>query len=146
MSVTLSFSYLFVFLVIISSKTFITPSSSATNSFVFGGCSQLKYTTGSPYENNINSLLTSLRPHGKRLHTHCVALVVSQLGTLCVDSFGGALQLEGCFVKYDNTSFLGVEDKTEVVKKCGPSIGYDSDVLTRRDVVLVLVVSLICFH
>ncbi|GMY37442.1 isoform 2 of cysteine-rich repeat secretory protein 12 [Fagus crenata] len=66
----------------------------------------------------------------------CVALAVSQLDTLCVYSFGGALQLEGCFVKYDNTSFLGVEDKTEVVKKRGPSIGYDSDALTRRDAVL----------
>ncbi|GMY37444.1 isoform 2 of cysteine-rich repeat secretory protein 12 [Fagus crenata] len=66
----------------------------------------------------------------------CIVLAVSQLGTLYVDSFGGALQLEGCFVKYNNTSFLGVEDKTEVVKKCGPSIGYDSDALTRRDAVL----------
>ena len=158
MSVTLSFSYLFVFLVIISSKTFITPSSSATNSFVFGGCSQLKYTSGSPYENNVNSLLTSLvnsamsttynnftvpgiespqdtlyglfQCRGDLMGndcSRCVAFAVSQLGTLCVDSFGGALQLEGCFVKYDNTSFLGVEDKTEVVKKCGPSIGYDSE-------------------
>ena len=167
MSVTLSFSYLFVFLVIISSKTFITPSSSATNSFVFGGCSQLKYTPGSPYENNVNSLLTSLvnsamstsynnftvpgiespqdtlyglfQCRGDLMGndcSRCVALAVSQLGTLCVDSFGGVLQLEGCFVKYDNTSFLGVEDKTEVVKKCGPSTGYDSDALTRRDAVL----------
>uniref|UniRef100_A0A5B6ZJR5 Gnk2-homologous domain-containing protein n=1 Tax=Davidia involucrata TaxID=16924 RepID=A0A5B6ZJR5_DAVIN len=63
----------------------------------------------------------------------CVASSVSQLGTLCCDSTGGALQLEGCFVKYDNISFLGVEDKTVVSKKCGPSIGYDSDSLTRRD-------------
>lgn len=39
-------------------------------------------------------------------------------------------------MKYDNNTFLGVEDKTEVVKKCGPSIGYDSDGLTRRDAVL----------
>ena len=46
------------------------------------------------------------------------------------------LQLEGCFVKYDNSNFIGVEDKTEIVKKCGPSIGYDSDTLTRRDDVL----------
>ncbi|KAK7815834.1 cysteine-rich repeat secretory protein 12 [Quercus suber] len=63
MSVTnnraLSFSSLCVFLITISS-TLTTPSNSATESFVFGGCSQLKYTLGSPYENNINSLLTSL--------------------------------------------------------------------------------------
>uniref|UniRef100_A0A2N9HXD2 Vacuolar iron transporter n=1 Tax=Fagus sylvatica TaxID=28930 RepID=A0A2N9HXD2_FAGSY len=114
---------------------------------------KLKYTPSSPYENNVNSLLTSLvnsamsttynnftvpgiaspqdtlyglfQCRGDLMGNdcaRCVALAVSQLGTLCVDSFGGALQLEGCFVKYDNTSFLGVEDKTEVVKKCGPSI------------------------
>ena len=46
------------------------------------------------------------------------------------------MQLDGCFVKYDNISFLGVEDKTIVVKKCGPLIGYDSDASTRRDAVL----------
>lgn len=46
------------------------------------------------------------------------------------------MQLDGCFVKYDGASFLGVEDKTEVFKKCGSSIGYNSDILTRRDVVL----------
>ena len=46
------------------------------------------------------------------------------------------MQLDGCLVKYDNTTFLGVEDKTVVVKKCGPSVGYDSDALTRRDAVL----------
>lgn len=46
------------------------------------------------------------------------------------------MQLEGCFIKYDNATFLGVEDKTVVVSKCGPLIGYDSDALTRRDAVL----------
>lgn len=66
----------------------------------------------------------------------CVARAVSQLGTLCSAVRGGALQLEGCFVKYDNVKFLGVEDKTMVVKKCGPSIGLTSDALTRRDAVL----------
>ncbi|XP_015895423.2 plasmodesmata-located protein 6 [Ziziphus jujuba] len=146
-----------------------TPSTSATETFVFGGCSQLKYAPGSPYESNVNSLLTSAVNSAMSTSYNnftisgssssssqdtvyglfqcrgdlngndcgrCVARAVSQLGTLCVDSFGGALQLEGCFVKYDNSKFLGVEDKTVVVKKCGPSIGYDSDALTRRDAVL----------
>lgn len=66
----------------------------------------------------------------------CVAHSVSQLGIVCHSSCGGALQLEGCYVKYDNATFLGVEDKTVLVKKCGPSSGYDSDALTRRDAVL----------
>ncbi|KAK4373369.1 hypothetical protein RND71_008753 [Anisodus tanguticus] len=66
----------------------------------------------------------------------CVAAAVSQLGTLCPVSCGGALQLDGCFVKYDNVSFLGVEDKGIVMHKCGPSIMDDSDMLTRNDGVL----------
>ncbi|TYI43564.1 hypothetical protein ES332_A01G178600v1 [Gossypium tomentosum] len=145
---------------------FITPSDSATDSFVFGGCSQLKYTSGSPYESNVNSILTSLvnsamytsysnftLPGASNQDTvyglfqcrgnlnsgdcgRCVAKAVSQLGTLCRDSTGGVLQLEGCFVKYDNTTFLGVEDKTVVVKKCGPSISSYSEALGRRDAVL----------
>ncbi|KAB2097245.1 Cysteine-rich repeat secretory 12 -like protein [Gossypium arboreum] len=145
---------------------FITPSDSATDSFVFGGCSQLKYTSGSPYESNVNSILTSLvnsamytsysnftLPGASNQDTvyglfqcrgnlnsgdcgRCVAKAVSQLGTLCLDSTGGVLQLEGCFVKYDNTTFLGVEDKTVVVKKCGPSISSYSEALGRRDAVL----------
>ncbi|XP_041015447.1 plasmodesmata-located protein 6 [Juglans microcarpa x Juglans regia] len=153
------------FLLTISTLT--TPSDSAIDTFVFGGCSQLKYTPGSPYENSANSILTSL-VNSAMFTTYnnftttgstqqdtvyglfqcrgdlqdsdcarCVARSVSQLGTLCVNSCGGALQLEGCYVKYDNTTFLGVEDKTVIVKKCGaPTIGYDSDALTRRDAVL----------
>ncbi|KAE8699022.1 Cysteine-rich repeat secretory protein 12 [Hibiscus syriacus] len=160
---------LILFLLPVISFFFITPSNSATDSFVFGGCSQLKYTSGSPYESNVNSILTSLV--NAAMYTsysnftvpaaagtasqntvyglfqcrgnldggdcsRCVATAVSQLGTLCLDSTGGALQLEGCFVKYDNTSFLGVEDKAVVVKKCGPLSSSYSDESTRRDAML----------
>lgn len=150
----------------ITFSLFATPSSSAVDTFVFGGCSQLKYTTGSPYEFSVNSMLTSIvnsaafttynnftipsSTSQEALYglfqcrgdlnsadcSRCVARAVSQLGTICPNSCGGALQLEGCFVKYDNTSFLGVEDKTVVVRKCGPSLAYDSDALTRRDSLL----------
>lgn len=141
-----------------------TPSTSSVDTFIFGGCSQPKYTPGSAYENSVNSLLTSLVNSaafsnynnftvpgasdavyglyqcrgdiGNDQCSRCVARAVSQLGTLCSVSCGGALQLDGCFVKYDNATFLGVEDKTFVVKKCGPSVGLTSDALTRRDAVL----------
>ncbi|XP_059655352.1 plasmodesmata-located protein 6 [Cornus florida] len=151
------------FIVIISLLTH--PSASAPDSFVYGGCSRLKYAQGSPYESNVNSILTSVvnsasisiynnfkiavpgssqndvvyglfQCRGDLSSSDCrdcVARSVSQLGVLCAASTGGALQLDGCFVKYDNTSFLGVEDKTVVFKRCGPPIGYDSDSLTRRD-------------
>ncbi|KAM2738405.1 hypothetical protein EV2_032617 [Malus domestica] len=51
-------SSIFVFLLTISFLT--TLSSSATTSFVFGGCSQQRYLSGSLYESKVNSLLTSL--------------------------------------------------------------------------------------
>ncbi|KAJ7964467.1 Cysteine-rich repeat secretory protein like [Quillaja saponaria] len=66
----------------------------------------------------------------------CVARSVSQLGRLCSQTCGGAVQLQGCYVKYDNASFLGVEDKTVALKKCGPSDGYNPDAMSIRDGVL----------
>ncbi|KAJ6771830.1 hypothetical protein OIU74_018135 [Salix koriyanagi] len=113
------------------------PATSSTDSFVFGGCSQLKFTPGSPYESNVNLLLTSL-VNSATLTTYsnftvksptsqdtlyglfqcrgdlsngdcgrCVARAVSQLGTLCLDSSGGALQLEGRDAMLD---YLGTGD------------------------------------
>ncbi|TKY60968.1 Cysteine-rich repeat secretory protein 12 [Spatholobus suberectus] len=159
--------HLFLLFILALFSAMTTPSTSAIDSFIFGGCSQPKYTPGSAYENSVNSLLTSLVNSaafanfnnltvqggtassdavyglfqcrgdlGNDQCSRCVARAVTQLGTLCLDSCGGALQLEGCFVKYDNATFLGVEDKTLVVKKCGPSVGLTSDALTRRDAVL----------
>lgn len=148
-------------------------SSSATDDFIYGGCSQPRYTLGSPYESNVNSLLTSLVNSasfasfnnfkisvpgssqsdivyglfqcrgdlGTSNCRDCVAHAVSRLGIICPESTGGAIQLDGCFVKYDSASFLGVEDKTEVFKKCGSSIPYNSDILTRRDAVLAYMTS-----
>lgn len=39
-------------------------------------------------------------------------------------------------MRYDNASFFGVEDKTVVLKKCGPSIGYETEAMNGRDAVL----------
>ncbi|XP_057961354.1 plasmodesmata-located protein 7-like [Malania oleifera] len=155
------------------------PSTSSMDSFIYGGCTQLRFTPGSPYESNVNSLLTSLinsattpsvfAPFNKFTAQgsipsddgagsgpvyglyqcrgdlqpsecgQCIVRSVSQLGTLCPNSCGGALQLEGCFIKYDNATFLGVEEKTVVFKKCGPLMGYNSMALTRRDAVLAYI-------
>ncbi|KAI4357578.1 hypothetical protein L6164_001517 [Bauhinia variegata] len=145
---------------------FTTPSTSSIDSFIYGGCSQVKFWPGSAYENQVNSLLTSVVNSAMYISynnftsqsqgsssavyglfqcrgdlnsgdcSRCVDRAVSQLGTICPGSAGGALQLDGCFVKYDNTTFLGVEDKTVVLKKCGPSMGLTSDSLTHRDAVL----------
>ncbi|KAK4257712.1 hypothetical protein QN277_007269 [Acacia crassicarpa] len=150
--------------------SFITLSSSASNvAFIFGSCSQAKFTPSSAYESGVNSVLTSIvnaamfssynnftvlasssssqdipiyslfqcRGDLAALDcSHCVVQGVSHLGTICPYSIGGALQLNGCFVKYDDSKFLGVEDKTLVMKKCGRPDGFSSDVLTQRDAVL----------
>lgn len=166
MSNTKTNMVLFLLFLVTLLLTMATPSISDTNSFVFGGCSRLKFSPGSSYETSVNSILTSLVNTATFTNYNnftvpgtaasetvyglfqcrgdlnndqcstCVARAVSQLGTLCFSTYGGALQLEGCFVKYDNVTFIGVEDKTEVIKKCGPSIGLTSDAFTRRDAVL----------
>lgn len=162
LSLFLSFSLL--------SFIFSNQSVSATTSLIYGGCSQARFTTGTPYELNVNSLFTSLvnsasvsnfnnftvsqsgntQPNnvvyglyqceGDLSNSDCRACVtnsVSQLRTICPQGTGGFIQLEGCFVKYDNMSFFGVEDVSVVSKRCGPTIGYNSDSLNRRDAALV---------
>ncbi|CAN0906141.1 Plasmodesmata-located protein 6 [Linum grandiflorum] len=140
-------------------------SSTSIDTFLFGGCSQLKYTPGSPYESTLNSLLTSIvnsasfslynnftstssSPIISALYQcrgdlppadcgRCIAKAVTQLGTLCPSSCGGALQLDGCLVRYDNVTFLGVQDKTVLFRKCGAdSAGYNDDESRRRNAVL----------
>ncbi|KAI3740402.1 hypothetical protein L2E82_30831 [Cichorium intybus] len=76
----------------------------------------------------------------------CVARSVSQLKINCPVSIGGTIQLEGCFVKYDNISFVGLEDKMEAFRSCGPSIGHNSDILINRDDALAYVISGIDGH
>ncbi|GAV60485.1 Stress-antifung domain-containing protein [Cephalotus follicularis] len=149
----------------------ISSHSSSIDTFVYGGCTQQTYEPNSPYESNLNSLLTSLvnsatfssynnftimgsTPQDVIYGLYqcrgdlsvpdcstCVASSVSQLGTLCSRACGGAVQLQGCYVKYDNTTFLGVEDTSVVLKKCGPSVGYDGETMGVRDTVMASLLS-----
>ncbi|XP_019438855.1 PREDICTED: cysteine-rich repeat secretory protein 60-like, partial [Lupinus angustifolius] len=136
----------------------------STNSFIYIGCTQQRYTPSSPYKSNLNSFLTSLTNSatyssynhfsivgGVASHdvvydlyqyrgdlamldcATCIANAVTRAGDLCLQAFGGIVQLEGCYIKYDNTSFIGMEDKTLVLKKCGSSTGYNT---RQKDVVL----------
>ncbi|KAK2386383.1 plasmodesmata-located protein [Trifolium repens] len=145
-------------------STFILHSLSiSTDTFLYGGCTQQTYTQNSPYESNLNSLLTSLINSATYTSynnftiiasnpndivyglyqcrgdismpdcSSCVAHAVSRARDICPGACGGVVQLEGCYVKYDNVKFLGVEDKTIVLKKCGPYVGYDTGT---RDAVL----------
>ncbi|XP_076953511.1 plasmodesmata-located protein 6-like [Bidens hawaiensis] len=131
-------------------------------------CSQLNFTSMTPYESNVNSLFTSLVDSASMYNFNkyetspqsdgvyglfqcrgdlsspdckdCVANATSQLKTTCPMSMGGEIQLEVCYVKYDNSSFFGVQEKVEVCRRCGPSIGYNSDVLNRIDGALAYLV------
>ncbi|XP_027336904.1 cysteine-rich repeat secretory protein 60 isoform X2 [Abrus precatorius] len=155
-----------IFFAVLSLSNFPFSLSSSTDFFLYGGCTQLRYTPNSPYESNLNSLLTSLvnsatyasynnftvvgsSPNDVVYGLYqcrgdlampdcatCVARAISRAGELCPATCGGAVQLDGCFVKYDNATFLGVEDKTVVLRKCGPSVGYQSGAMGVRDSVL----------
>nr|XP_043620829.1 plasmodesmata-located protein 7-like [Erigeron canadensis] len=145
----------------------------AGNSIIYTECSSPYYTPTTPYESNLNTLLTSLvnsasvttfnkfkiSPPGSSQRDvvyglyqcqsdlscsdcrDCVASSVSQLRTTCHVSVGGSIQLDGCFVMYNNTFFFGVEDKTEVLKICGPTVGYNSDALNHVDDALTYLVT-----
>ncbi|KAI4299609.1 hypothetical protein L6164_033051 [Bauhinia variegata] len=145
---------------------FYPSASDSTDSFLFGGCTQQKYSPDSPYQSNLHSLLTSLVNSATYSSYNnytivastqsdvvyglyqcrgdlaipdcatCVARAVTRIGSTCSQTCGGAVQLEGCYVKYDNATFLGVEDKTVILKKCGPSVGYNPDAMSSRDAVL----------
>ncbi|CAN6478165.1 unnamed protein product [Victoria cruziana] len=77
-------------------------------------------------------------PPGSGDCSHCVQDAIGQLHLLCPQACGASLQLDSCFVKYDNATFLGLQDTTLIYKKCSPSAAnsYDSDFLGRRDDVL----------
>ncbi|XP_057726337.1 plasmodesmata-located protein 7-like [Arachis stenosperma] len=157
------------FTIFLTLSLFFFPSitaSSITDRYLYGGCTQQKYTPNSPYESNLNSMLTSLVNSATYLSYNnftmvggsqqdviyglyqcrgdlsmpdcatCVARAVTKAGDMCRGSCGGAVQLDGCYVKYDNATFLGVEDKVVVLKQCGPSVGYNPEGMGSRDAVL----------
>ncbi|KAJ0538877.1 putative Gnk2-like domain-containing protein [Helianthus annuus] len=159
---TLSLSFL------ILSLMFSIISISTANSNVYVQCSQLNFTSVTPYDSNVNSLFTSLVDSASICNFNkfeiaplndvvyglyqcrgdlsspnckdCVSNSISQLKTICPMSRGGAIQLEECFVKYNEASFFEEDDKMEVYKRCGPSVGYNYDVLNNIDGVLAYLV------
>ncbi|KAF8040194.1 hypothetical protein BT93_B2429 [Corymbia citriodora subsp. variegata] len=166
-STRLSKLSLLLLLFLLPFSLLVSSSTASFFSFIFVGCSQYKYSPGSPYENGIDSVLTSFVSSSASSSYNnfsfpgptpsdtiyglyqcrgdlavadcsiCVSRAVSQVGTLCAGSSGGTLQLEGCLVRYDNSTFLGALDKTVLLRRCGPLVGNaNSDELTRGDAVL----------
>lgn len=154
----LSLSLLTLIVLSLSSLLPFSSSYSSADTFIYGGCTQQRYAPNTPYESNLNSLLNSLANSATFSAYNnltvlassqndvvyglyqcrgdlampdcatCVARAISRAGELCPGTCGGAVQLDGCFVKYDNATFVGVEDKGVVLRKCGlPSGGYDTE-------------------
>ncbi|KAG8391639.1 hypothetical protein BUALT_Bualt01G0208300 [Buddleja alternifolia] len=139
--------------------------------FIYSGCSQVKYQPNSPYETNLNSLLSSIvAASSQTLYnafaigndtaappdaaayglyqcrgdlkttdcSTCISTLISQIELLCPYTNGASLQLDRCFVRYEDTDFLGKIDTSVRYKKCSPTRRGNDDVefLRRRDGVL----------
>ncbi|XP_051146850.1 plasmodesmata-located protein 8 [Andrographis paniculata] len=128
------------------------------NIFIYAGCSLDKFPPNSPYQSDLNALLSALSSSSSRslyssfstgnatglyqcrgdLKTRdcadCVAAAVSQLDLLCPYTGGAALQLDGCFLRYDDGGdFVGKLDTSLRYKKCSASNGGDAEFVRRRD-------------
>ncbi|KAK8587909.1 hypothetical protein V6N12_022374 [Hibiscus sabdariffa] len=68
--------------------------------------------------------------------TRCMQSAVNQIRWVCPYSNGAALQLEGCYMRYDHNNFLGVPDTSLKFKKCSNSVNKDVEFFKRRDDVL----------
>ncbi|KAK6918558.1 Gnk2-homologous domain [Dillenia turbinata] len=68
--------------------------------------------------------------------SRCIESAVSQIGLVCPYSYGAALQLESCYVRYEHVDFLGKLDTGLMYKKCSKSVSSDVEFFRRRDDVL----------
>ncbi|PAN39312.1 hypothetical protein GQ55_7G227400 [Panicum hallii var. hallii] len=66
----------------------------------------------------------------------CVRDAVGQLGQVCPAASAASLQLEGCYVRYDGSNFVGAPDTAMVYRKCSTSTSSDGGFLGSRDAVL----------
>ncbi|KAI5013963.1 hypothetical protein ZWY2020_055353 [Hordeum vulgare] len=136
-----------------------------TDTFIYAGCSPSKYQPGTPYEGNLKSLLASItnaaptgayssfangtgdgaaayglyQCRGDLGDGECAACVrgaLAQLDQVCPGASAASLQLEGCYVRYDSTNFVGRPDTAMVYRKCSASTSADAGFLGSRDAVL----------
>ncbi|KAF8074351.1 hypothetical protein N665_1109s0007 [Sinapis alba] len=149
-----------------STATYNPTSSAPIDTFIFAKCSPEKFSPGSAYETNLNSLLSSLasstvasrynnltvpsgtgeKPEpavvyglfqcsadlGATSCSSCVSRAIALVGNTCPNSYSVFLQMQSCLVRFEKNSFFGVQDKTEMLKKCGEPMGFnDQDGLTR---------------
>ncbi|XP_048132039.1 plasmodesmata-located protein 8 [Rhodamnia argentea] len=68
--------------------------------------------------------------------SRCIQSAVSQMSLVCPYSYGASLQLDGCYVRYEHTDFLGKVDTGLRYQKCGRGSESDQEFFRRRDDVL----------
>ena len=138
------------------------------NAFVYAGCTQAKFTPGTPYQYNVNALFSSLAntagfapyvnfssssatpsPTVYGLYqcrgdisasecSSCVRSGLTQLSSVCALATGGAIQLQGCYIRYGKEQFIGQLDKSVAYQKCGAAADGSNygDLVGMRDYVL----------
>jgi len=121
--------------------------------FVYEGCSQEQYSSGSNYENNLNSLLgillrqassadyynASVGSGGDAIYglydcrgdlgsddcANCIKNAMSQISNVCLRTRGARIQLDGCFMHYDRINFFGQTDNSFIYKTCSETLSSD---------------------
>ncbi|KAK4759191.1 hypothetical protein SAY87_022322 [Trapa incisa] len=68
--------------------------------------------------------------------TSCIQSAVSQIGLVCPYSYGAAVQLEGCYVRFEHLNFIGQLDTSVRFRRCSKSMENNIEFFKRRDDVL----------
>lgn len=133
-------------------------------SFVYEGCSQEQYSSGTNYENNLNSLLANLLRQASSTDyynasvgsgsdavyglydcrgdlssddcVNCIRNAMSQISQVCFRTRGARIQLDGCHMHYDKINFFGQTDNSFIYKTCSQTLSSDSNFYSHLSTVL----------
>ncbi|KAJ0962073.1 hypothetical protein J5N97_029901 [Dioscorea zingiberensis] len=136
------------------------------STFMYASCSPSKYDPNSPYQANLNTLLSSIISSSSQSSYNsfvtgsgdntttcfglyqcrndlnlgdcsaCIQSSVNQVNLVCPRAMAASLQLEGCFLSYNHEDFRGKLDTSLVYKKCSSSRSNDGEFFKRRDDVI----------
>ncbi|XP_019160969.1 PREDICTED: cysteine-rich repeat secretory protein 15 [Ipomoea nil] len=67
----------------------------------------------------------------------CIAKAIEQVTLVCPFTLGATMQLDGCFLRYEHSDFIGKLDTSLMFKRCGyDGVNDAADFVKRRDDVL----------
>ncbi|XP_031128452.1 plasmodesmata-located protein 8 [Ipomoea triloba] len=107
-------------------------SQSLYNSFALGN-----YSSGNP-DGSVFGLYQCRGDLKTRECSICVAKAIEEVSLVCPYTLGATMQLEGCFVRYEHSDFIGKLDTSLMFKRCGYEDGVNDaeDFVKRRDEVV----------